>query len=119
ILTTKLQGGPSTNWKDVLPIGKSVAQQQRLVHDIRSLRPRQGSPLYAATRDAYDKMHHTVNPAAINGIVLLTDGYNEDDSNNDRGALLEHLAGDRHIHIYTIALGSDADVPTLKRIASA
>ena len=60
-----------------------------------------------------------VDPGAINGVVLLTDGYNEDESNNDRNALLEHLAGDRRVHVYTIALGSDADVSTLKRIATA
>ena len=42
-----------------------------------------------------------------------------DDSNNDRSALLQHLTGDRRVHIYTIALGGDADVSTLKRIASA
>jgi Ca-activated chloride channel family protein len=119
IFTTKLRHGTSTDWKDVVAIGRSATVHRRLVHEIRSLRPLQGSPLYAATRDAYNEIHHTVEPDAINGVVLLTDGYNEDDSNNDRSALLQHLTGDRRVHIYTIALGSDADVSTLKRIASA
>jgi Ca-activated chloride channel family protein len=117
--TTKLHGGTSPDWRDVVPIGNAAAQHDRLAHNIRSLRPLQGSPLYAATRDAYNTAHHTVDPAAINGVVLLTDGYNEDDANNDRSALLKHLAGDPRVHIYTIALGSDADVSTLKKIATA
>jgi Ca-activated chloride channel family protein len=102
-----------------VPIGNVATQHDRLTHKIRSLRPLQGSPLYAATRDAYNAAHHSVDPAAINGVVLLTDGYNEDDANNDRSALLQHLAGDPRVHIYTIALGSDADVSTLKKIATA
>ena len=57
--------------------------------------------------------------------MLLTDGRNEDDRNNDLGGLLKYLRAQNEgeatkpVRIFPIAYGSDADQATLKRIAEA
>src|SRR4029077_4963973 len=49
IFTTGLPGGPSSDWADVVPIGRFDRQRGALTHAIRALTPRKGSPLYTAT----------------------------------------------------------------------
>ena len=53
----------------------------------------------------------------MNAVVLLTDGYNEDDRDNDQAALLAHLATKPDIHVFTIAYSNNADLATLQKIA--
>ena len=50
--------------------------------------------------------------------MLLTDGYNEDDHDNNRAALLAHLARP-DIRVFTITYRADADLATLAKIAQA
>jgi Ca-activated chloride channel family protein len=57
--------------------------------------------------------------------VLLTDGKNEDERNNDLNGLLTKLRttnegqAARPVRIFTIAYGDDADIGVLRRIAEA
>jgi Ca-activated chloride channel homolog len=117
IFTTDVRNSASPFWADVVPIGRFDRQRRALTHAIGALAPRQGSPLYAAARDSYDAIAKRYDRKRINAVVLLTDGYNENDRDNDRRALLAHLH--EPIRMFTIAYSPDADLTTLKRIAQA
>ena len=91
-----------------------------------SLVPTQGTPLYTVTRDSYEKMVEEFDPTRINAVVLLTDGRNEDRSQQRprRAAAASCAARTRArrrtpVRIFPIAYGNDADEATLKRIAEA
>ena len=64
-------------------------------------------------------------PTRINAVVLLSDGRNEDDRNDDLEALIENLREQAEgenadpVRIFAIAYGGDADLETLRRIAEA
>jgi Ca-activated chloride channel homolog len=119
IFTTALANPVSPDWLDVVPTGPLAARRPALDAAIAALAPRLGSPLYAATRDAFDAVARNADPERINGIVLLTDGYNEDKGDTDLGALLAHLAAHPDVRVFTIEYGSQADLTTLPEIARA
>ena len=117
IFTTKLSNPVSPNWRDIVPIGPLASRSRALQKAVPSLTPQQGSPLYAATRDAFDAVARHTDPQRINAVVLLTDGYNEDDHDNNQTALLAHLATNPNVHVFTITYSNDADLSTLRKIA--
>jgi len=117
IFSTGLPNPVSPNWFDVVPRGPFGTRRDALRKAITALTPRLGSPLYAATRDAYDSVARTADPQRINGVVVLTDGYNEDDHDNKLRPLLAHLAANPGIRVVTIAYSSQADLVTLEKIA--
>ncbi len=119
IFTTKLPNPASPNWLDVVPSGPFSTRRPALTRAIAALTPEQGSPLYAATRDAYDAIARRIKPARINGVLVVTDGYNEDDHDTDLDALLAHLARNPSIRVFTVAYGNESDFTTLRRIAQA
>ena len=69
-----------------------------------------------AARDAYD-------PDAVNSVVLITDGENEDDAGLRLDELLDTLRAEadpeRPVKVIGIALGPDADLDALQQIADA
>lgn len=115
IFTSDIKTGPSSSWQDLVPVGPLSKQRTFLTHAINALKPMDGSNLYSAIHDTYDAMNARVDPTRINGIVLMTDGFNEDDSNNNRKALLAHLHD--NIRIFPIGYSSDADMGTLMLVA--
>jgi Ca-activated chloride channel family protein len=117
IFTTDLRNTASPNWADVVPIRRLDRQRKALARAISGLAPRNGSPLYVATRDSYDSMSDDFDRERINAVVLLTDGYNEDDENDDRRALLAHLR--EPVRFFPIAYSPESDLATLRRIAQA
>jgi Ca-activated chloride channel family protein len=117
IFTTDIAGGPSPYWDDVVAIGPLDRRRAALVRAVERLRPRNGSPLYQATEDAYDAMALGYDATRINGVVLITDGHNEVDEHDDRRELLAHLH--EPIRIFTISYSPEADFRTLQRIAQA
>jgi Ca-activated chloride channel homolog len=119
IFTTKLANRSHPNWLDVVPIGTYATRRPALEKAVAALTPEQGSPLYAATRDAYDAIDRTIRSDRINGIVLLTDGYNEDDHDTDLDALVAHLTHDPSVRVFTIAYGNGSDFSTLRQLAQA
>jgi Ca-activated chloride channel family protein len=119
VFSTALRGSPNPNWRDVVPIRRISVNRRRLVNAIDSLKPWRGSPLYRATLGAYDTIAHGVDPRRIDSVVLLTDGYNEDDHDTDLGALLGHLALRADIRVFTITYSNDADAATLVKMAQA
>jgi Ca-activated chloride channel family protein len=117
IFSTKLDG--SHNWRDVVASGTVASRRKALDTTIASLKPHQGSPLYAATRDAFDDVARHADPQRIDSVLVLTDGYNEDDHDTNLTALLAHLAANTRVRVFTIAYSNDADQATLRKIAQA
>jgi Ca-activated chloride channel family protein len=105
-------------WVAVGPLGQT---RQPIKDAIGGLTPLGGTPLYAATRLAADAMNATKDPAAINAVVVLTDGRNEF-SDNDLNALVGHLQGsaqENGVRVFTIGYGADADQQALQQISEA
>ena len=117
IFSTDLANRIDTNWRDVVPIGPLASRRPALRAAIAGLAPHRGSPLYTATRAAYDTIARRFDPQRINAVVVLTDGYNEYDRDNNQRALLAHLATRPDVHVFTITYSNDADAATLRKIA--
>jgi Ca-activated chloride channel family protein len=121
VFTTDL-GGATPDYRELVPIGPLGNSINAMKQTIRSLQPLNGTPLYSATHDAVDAMRSGYDPSRINGVVLLTDGRNEDPNNSDLNGLLTYLhaeASSQEVRVFPIAYGSDADLATLTKIANA
>jgi Ca-activated chloride channel family protein len=123
VFSTDISNDDPTDYKDLVPIGPMSANRPELKSQIEALVPTQGTPLYTVTQDSYTAMLQQFDPTRINAVVLLTDGRNEDDRNNDLNGLLKFLRGRNEgesttpVRVFPIAYGADADQATLKRIA--
>jgi Ca-activated chloride channel homolog len=119
IFSTDLTGSPSSDWRDVVPIAPLASSRRELARAIASLERWRGSPLYAATRDAFDTVARGADARRIDSVVLLTDGYNEDDRDTDLDALLAHVGTRPGVRVFTITFSNDADATTLGKLADA
>ena len=122
VFSTDLGPKRNQNIQELVPIGPLGQQKARLKQMIQGLSPQQGTPLYAAIRLAHQGMRARFDPSRINALVVLTDGQNSYDQDNDLGSLVRQLqaAGeDRAVPVFTIGYGSDADLATLQQIAAA
>ena len=119
VFSTALHGARNPNWRDVVPIRRLSTNRRRLADAIAALQPWRGSPLYRATSGAYDTVARGIDASRIDSVVLLTDGYNEDDHDTDLGALLDHLSSRADVRVFTITYSNDADATTLTKIAQA
>ena len=128
IFSTDL-GGPDGATLELVPFGEMKDVRDDLRTRIDSLIPQFGTPLYEATGVTYDSMIADYDPDAINAIVLLSDGQNDDNRASDDRDQLETLlatmqAGSegqasRPVRVFPIAYGADADLSTLGLIAEA
>ncbi|MFV0307040.1 MAG: substrate-binding domain-containing protein [Desertimonas sp.] len=122
-------GGADPNVRELVPIGPIGAQRDDMRDQILAQFPTNGTPLYDVTDQAYRAMLDAYDPAAINAVVLLTDGENDDedpgDDEQDFQDLLEMLqtgsegSSSRPIRVFTISYGAEADVTTLRAISQA
>jgi Ca-activated chloride channel family protein len=125
IFSTEISGSEPTDYLDVVPIGPIGSNREVIASKIRDLAPTQGTPLYTVTEASYQDMEDGFDAARINAVVILSDGRNEDDRNNDLDGLLQFLRGQnegqssRPVRVFPIAYGGDADLGTLQRIAEA
>ncbi|WP_232797216.1 VWA domain-containing protein [Blastococcus atacamensis] len=83
-----------------------------------------GTGLYDTTLAAVRAAREDYDPTAVNSVLVLTDGTNEDDADGvTLEALLSTLAAEadpaRPIKVIGVALGPDADLRVLERIAEA
>lgn len=112
---------PTTITADLVDVGPLAQTRQPIVDAIAGLTPLNGTPLYAATREAADAMNAQNDPNSINAVVVLTDGRNEY-TDNDLDGLLRELtasAQENGVRVFTIAYGPDADLATLQEISEA
>jgi Ca-activated chloride channel family protein len=119
--STKLNDDPHP-YRDLVPFRRIGANKAALRSAISALSPDGGTALYTSAAAAYDAMTREVSKDAISAVVFLTDGKNEDPSNNDLQALLTHLSPEdtsKSVRFFPIGYGRDADLPTLTKIAEA
>jgi hypothetical protein len=83
-----------------------------------------GTGLYDTTLAAVHTARSSYDPAAVNSVLLVTDGANDDD---DTGIRLDQLITrlkseadpNKPVKVIAVGLGPDADMSALKQIASA
>ncbi|MCA0144837.1 substrate-binding domain-containing protein [Blastococcus sp. LR1] len=131
VFAYELEGGQ--DWAELVPTRELDAdvegRTQRAVLDeqLDSIPGRLtpgGTGLYDTTLAAVRAARDNYDPTAVNSILVLTDGTNEDD---DAGLTLENLLitlasetdSDRPIKVIGVALGPDADLAALEQIAEA
>ncbi|NLE81533.1 MAG: VWA domain-containing protein [Rhodococcus sp.] len=126
--------GPNSNYPDyteLVPIARmdkvvdGATQRERLVAGIRSL-PNQiggGTGLYDTTLAAFREVKEGYDPSAVNSVVILTDGSNDDPGSIGLGELLATLEREQDpenpVIVVTIGISEDADADVLRQIAEA
>jgi len=109
--------GGGHDYKELVPLGpfhEKLAGGTRaklLADNVNNLEPEGGTGLYDTLDAQLRTMREHYDPKAINAIVLLTDGRNEDNGSMAKAELLARIKdpGQPQVRIFTIAYGSDAD----------
>ena len=127
VFTTDLAGGA-----DILTLVEPARVgdvREELERKVRDLVPLNGTPLYRATKAAYEDQVATYDPTRINAVVLLSDGMNDDgepdDDRDELEGLLDALSSGAEgqqgqaVRVFPISYGEGADLATLRRIAEA
>ncbi|MFC0862835.1 extracellular solute-binding protein [Sphaerimonospora cavernae] len=106
------------DYRELVPMGRG--NQSRLKSRINGLIPNGGTGLYDTALASYQHVLKRQSGDAINAVVLLTDGRNEDNysiSLDDLLAELHKEAGRDTVRLFTIAYGADADLGVLRKIS--
>jgi len=127
VFSTQISRQAPQDYVDLVPIAPISQNRERLIRQIDSLVPTNGTPLYTAAGASFDDMKKGFDASRINAVLLLTDGQNEDPNNEDLDGLIRKLrsgsegaaGGASTVRLFTIAYGQDSDLPVLKRIAEA
>jgi Ca-activated chloride channel family protein len=108
--------------RELEPVAPISQQKAQLRKAIDSLVPLNGTPLYAAIREAVTDMGAGLDSNKINAVVVLTDGRNEYPDDTDLPGLVKQLGGgssETALRVFTIAYGGGADLETLRQISAA
>ena len=118
------------DWTEVVPTRQLEAEvegsvQRDLLDEELDTIPDRLSPggtgLYDTTLDAVRAARSDFDPRAVNSVLVVTDGTNEDSQGVDLDELLDTLRSeadpDRPIKVIGVALGPDADLGALEQIA--
>jgi Ca-activated chloride channel family protein len=119
VFTTDLDRPGGADVAELIEVGPLGPNVDRFRREIRGLTPLNGTPLYTAIEEAVTSMRASLDPERINGVVVLSDGRNEDPRNNDLEGLLRELDSELNVRVFPIAYGADADLATLTEIAEA
>ncbi|MFD8492574.1 substrate-binding domain-containing protein [Amycolatopsis sp. NPDC059657] len=118
--STKLDG--NRDYRELVPVAPMGPQRATLKSRLEGLIPQGGTGLYDSSLAAYQHIKQHLDPDAINAVVVLTDGRNEDPG----GISIDNLIAELHsegdsdaVRMFTIGYGSDADQEILRRIAQA
>ncbi|MFF5209458.1 extracellular solute-binding protein [Streptosporangium sp. NPDC000396] len=99
-----------------------AVQRKKLQARLNGLTPDGGTGLYDTTLAAFEHVRGLHNGDAINAVVFLTDGKNEDTGSISLENLLPNLrteTGQESVRMFTIAYGQDADLDVLGKISEA
>lgn len=116
------------DWRELVPIGAlqdevdGASRRDRLNERISGLPPGGGTGLHDTALAAHDLIAGNSRDDAINAVVFLTDGRNEDLNGISMDELIEGIStesGEEGVRIFTIGYGEDADLDTMARIAEA
>src|SRR6266550_592346 len=115
--------GADPPYHEVLAPGPISQQKATLKHEIEALRPQgQHKALYTTLDAAVTSMRARYDTARINAVVVLTDGGNDDPTNNSLNSLQRTLISqpnDRFVRVFTVGFGSKAELGILEDIALA
>jgi len=115
--------GSEPPYREVLAPAPISQQRALLKQEIAALAPgAQRKALYTTLDAAVASMRARYDTARINAVVLLTDGGNDDPTNNDLLGLertLRAQPNDRFVRVFTVGFGGKADLGTLEDIALA
>jgi Ca-activated chloride channel homolog len=114
---TKLRG--NTDYQELAPIGPMSAPGRRalLKGKVNGLTPRTDTGLYDTTLAAYEQVKNHLQAGAINSVVVMTDGQNDDPGGISLSGLLSKLDGESGVRVFTVAYGKGADQGVLKQIS--
>ncbi|MEU8380017.1 substrate-binding and VWA domain-containing protein [Streptosporangium sp. NPDC048865] len=104
------------------PAPVDAAHRKRLRARLDGLTPDGGTGLYDTALAAHDQVRRLRTGDAINAVVFLTDGRNEDPDSISLKNLLPGLRtepGQETVRMFTIAYGQDADLGVLRKISEA
>ena len=114
---------------EIVPLGPMSTNEALIRQRVAGTFPQAGTPLYESVQQVFDEASAGYDPERINAVVVLTDGFNEEnrssDDNAQFSALLDSLSrggegvGSRPVRVFPIAYGSDADLGVLESIAEA
>jgi hypothetical protein len=130
VFARKLDG--DTDWTELVPTRTLAADadgrpQRAVLADALESIPSRLSPggtgLYDTTLAAVRAARANYDPTAVDSVVLVTDGKDEDGNSIGLDSLLQTLRGEvdatRPVKVIGIALGPDADLDALQQIAAA
>ncbi len=114
---------PTTDHRQLVPFPAANATSQRgqLIEAIKGLRADGNTGLYDTARAAHRAILDAWQPGAINLVILISDGRNEDSAGLSRDELIRALRSekraDRPAPIIGMAVGPAADAAALTEIA--
>lgn len=123
--------GPGKDYRELVPIRKmgeaseGISQRQQIAQSVLSLPALIGGAtgLYDTVLAAWRKVKESYDPGAINSVILLTDGANEDPGSISLDELLATFQREqdpaRPVQVVTIGITKDADAPVLQKISAA
>ncbi|GAB3684029.1 substrate-binding and VWA domain-containing protein [Actinocorallia lasiicapitis] len=114
---TKLDG--SRDYRPLVPVGPISANRATLKARIAGLTPRTDTGLYDTALAAFGTVRDARDPGAINSVVLLTDGQNDDPGSISLDGLTSKLDKESGVRLFTIGFSAGADQAVLKKIAEA
>jgi hypothetical protein len=131
IFASRLKG--EQDWRDlapVAPLGSTTKTGQNyrfylegLAQEVNRYITDRPTALYDVVQAASREMHRTYDDKAVNAIILLTDGSNDDTTGTSLDQLVTELqqanAGPQKVAIYTAGLGAEADYQSMWKIAEA
>ncbi|MFC4562132.1 substrate-binding and VWA domain-containing protein [Nocardiopsis mangrovi] len=126
MFSTQLESG--RDWRELVPLGAMDAdvdgtgRLDALTEAIDGLPPSGGTGLYDTALAAHEQVGEQSRDGAINAVVFLTDGRNEDTDGISLDTLLESLegeSGEETVRVFTIGYGDDSDMETMTTIAEA
>lgn len=122
--SSELDGG--SPYRELVPMGPAdeelagTDRRSAMVAAVQGLQANGGTGLYDTIHDSYLEMHQHWRPEALNMLVVITDGRDEDHDGRSRSELLDQLAEaaqpDRPLPIIAIAVGPEADAESLEQI---
>lgn len=125
------QGGPGQDWREIEPIRRMTdtvdgqTQRARLLAGDKSLPELVGggTGLYDTTLAAWRQVRQNYDRTAVNSVIVLTDGTNDDAGSISLDQLLATFEREQNpaepVIIVTIGITDDADAAVLQRISTA
>ncbi|MEO3784876.1 substrate-binding and VWA domain-containing protein [Actinocorallia sp. B10E7] len=114
---TRLDG--ARDHRELVPIGPVSGNRSQLKAKVGALSPVSDTGLYDTALAAFEKVRAQRVGGAINSVVLLTDGVNDDPGSISLETLLGKLDKESGVRLFTVGFSTGADHAGLKRISEA